>query len=81
MVDSSNFPQTYNYLGKQVLINYLHRLIVWVVPEEFRPDFQQKRRNEEAEDAFNMLALRESKSCRQRTLSVIKEECESCDEF
>ena len=64
-----------------MLVNYLHRLIVWVVPEEFRPEFQQKRRSEGSDDSFNLLSLRESKSCRQRTLSVIKEEYESCDEF
>jgi len=63
-----------------MVISYLHKFMEKMLPEEFRPDFHNKK----PEDCFQDRELQQSMHasnldafCRRRTLSVIKEEAES----
>lgn len=76
-------------IDKHVLINYLHKWMEWMLPEEFRPEVQHKdqkapSKREEKDYDFSaplmFSGLSKDMSIRQRTLSVIKEEIESGEE-
>lgn len=68
-----------------MLIDYLHKCMEWLLPEEFRPDFHRKKPEEcfvdtEMQQALHKSYHAQSESCRQRMLSTIREEPETIDE-
>ncbi|CAI2362658.1 unnamed protein product [Moneuplotes crassus] len=71
------YKRIYSY--KHVIINYLHKLIEKVLPEEYRPDLLSNKSidfiDEDMQQAMDTSQERCS-SCRKRILSVIKEESE-----
>lgn len=89
-IDSSTYASSVTYellIDKPTIVKYLLKFMVIMMPEEFRPQIQQKsqkptQQGGDHEEFENLLALqmRRESSCRQRTLSVIKEEVEGADE-
>ena len=64
-----------------MMINFLHKCMEWMLPEEARPDMQKPQKKVEQNESqycFNFTPnVNPSPTCRQRVLSVIKEETES----